>query len=154
MLYGLKPHDPLTLTLAVAALTLVAVVASFLPAHRAARLDPMAALREDGIQSSIHYPPIHLFSSFREPARPATLSQTEALAARERAVLASVAKVETKRLSPIFIDGDHSAIHWRFEFTPKDNGPVKAMEEIALQTWHGNELIAEHFFYDPRQMKG
>ena len=78
----------------------------------------------------------------------------EALAARERAVLASVAKVETKRLSPIFIDGDHSAIHWRFEFTPKDNGPAKVMEEIALQTWRGNEVIAEHFFYDPRQMKG
>ncbi len=47
MLYGLKPHDPVTLTLAVVALTLVAAVASFLPAHRAARLDPMAALREE-----------------------------------------------------------------------------------------------------------
>src|SRR5580692_261703 len=47
MLYGLKPHDPLTLTLAIVALTLVAAVASFLPAHRAARLDPMAALREE-----------------------------------------------------------------------------------------------------------
>jgi ABC-type antimicrobial peptide transport system permease subunit len=47
MLYGLKPHDPITLTLAVAALTFVAAVASFLPAHRAARLDPMAALREE-----------------------------------------------------------------------------------------------------------
>ena len=47
------------------------------------------------------------------------------LAAREAAVLASVAKVETTRLSPIFIDGDRSAIHWRFEFTPKDNGPAE-----------------------------
>ncbi len=69
-------------------------------------------------------------------------------------VEASVARVETKRLSPIFIDGDHSAIHWRFEFTPKDNGPAKVMEEIAVQTWRGNELIAERFFYDPAQMKG
>ena len=47
MLYGLKPHDPVTLTLAVVALTIVAAVASFLPAHRAAGLDPMAALREE-----------------------------------------------------------------------------------------------------------
>jgi len=78
----------------------------------------------------------------------------EALAAREAAVLASVAKVETKRLSPIFIAGDHSAIHWRFEFTPKGDGPAKIMEEIAVQTWRGNELIAERFFYDPAQMKG
>ena len=36
--------DPVTLTVAVVALTLVAAIASFLPAHRAARLDPMAAL--------------------------------------------------------------------------------------------------------------
>lgn len=47
LLYGLKPHDPLTLTLAVVALTVVAAIASFLPAHRAAGLDPMAALREE-----------------------------------------------------------------------------------------------------------
>ncbi len=47
LLYGLKPHDPVTLTLAVVALTLVAAIASFLPAHRAAGLDPMAALREE-----------------------------------------------------------------------------------------------------------
>lgn len=78
----------------------------------------------------------------------------ETLAAREAAVLASVAKVETARLSPIFIDGNHSAIHWRFEFTPKGGGPAKVMEEIAGQTWRGNELIEERFFYDPAQMKG
>jgi putative ABC transport system permease protein len=47
LLYGLKPRDPATLTLAIVALALVAAVASFLPAHRAARLDPMAALREE-----------------------------------------------------------------------------------------------------------
>lgn len=78
----------------------------------------------------------------------------DTLAARERAVLASVARVETTRLSPIFIDGDHSAIHWRFTFTPKDDGPPKIMEEMALQTWRGNEIIEERFFYDPAQMKG
>jgi putative ABC transport system permease protein len=47
LLYGLKPHDPVTLTIAVVALTAVAAAASFLPAHRAAALDPMAALREE-----------------------------------------------------------------------------------------------------------
>jgi putative ABC transport system permease protein len=47
LLYGLKPHDPVTLTVAVVALTLVAAIASFLPAQRAAGLDPMQALREE-----------------------------------------------------------------------------------------------------------
>jgi ABC-type antimicrobial peptide transport system permease subunit len=45
LLYGLKPYDPLTLLLAVALLSAIAALASFLPARRAARVDPMVALR-------------------------------------------------------------------------------------------------------------
>jgi predicted permease len=47
MLYGLKPYDPATLAMAVIGLALVAVAASYIPAHRAARLQPMIALREE-----------------------------------------------------------------------------------------------------------
>lgn len=75
----------------------------------------------------------------------------EALAAREAAVLAAVAGVTTTRLGPLLIDGDHSAICWRFEFTGKD-GKVRSMEEVAWQTWRGEELVEERFFYDPQQM--
>jgi len=46
-LYGMKPNDPWTLSLAAGVLALVAVVAGFLPARRASRLDPMTALREE-----------------------------------------------------------------------------------------------------------
>ncbi|MGH9791015.1 MAG: FtsX-like permease family protein [Candidatus Acidiferrales bacterium] len=45
MLFGLEPHDPLTLALAAGLLATVAVAASYFPARRAARLDPMLALR-------------------------------------------------------------------------------------------------------------
>jgi hypothetical protein len=76
----------------------------------------------------------------------------EALAERERAVLASVASVETTRLGPLLLDGDHSAICWRFEFTGKD-GKVRSMEEVAWQTWRGDDLIEERFFYDPQQTR-
>jgi len=41
----------------------------------------MAQLKAKGIQTSIHYPPVHLFSAFRDPA--VSLERTEALAARE-----------------------------------------------------------------------
>jgi hypothetical protein len=75
----------------------------------------------------------------------------DALAEKERVVLASVAGVETKRLGPLFLDGDHSAICWRFEFTRKD-GSKWVMEEMALQTWRGEQVAEERFFYDPKQM--
>jgi putative ABC transport system permease protein len=47
MLYGLKPRDPFTLAAAIAAMVVVALAASLLPAQRAATVDPMAALREE-----------------------------------------------------------------------------------------------------------
>ena len=45
LLYGLKAHDPLTLTLAIILLAAIGLAASLVPARRASRLDPMVALR-------------------------------------------------------------------------------------------------------------
>jgi predicted permease len=45
LLFGLKPYDPLTLLVSIAVLSLIAALASLLPARRAAKLDPMVALR-------------------------------------------------------------------------------------------------------------
>jgi predicted permease len=46
-LYGLKPGDPLTIALAIAGLAAVTMLASWVPARRASRLAPTAALREE-----------------------------------------------------------------------------------------------------------
>jgi putative ABC transport system permease protein len=43
--YGVKPSDPLTFVLVSVLLVLVAFLASVIPAYRAARVDPMVALR-------------------------------------------------------------------------------------------------------------
>lgn len=75
----------------------------------------------------------------------------DALIAREQAVLDSVVSVRSTRLKPLLLDGDHSAICWRFEFTRKD-GSIRAMEEVAWQRWDGDKIVEERFFYDPKQM--
>jgi ABC-type antimicrobial peptide transport system permease subunit len=47
MLYGIAPYDPVSLAAAVALLLGVALAASWIPARRAARVDPMRALRHE-----------------------------------------------------------------------------------------------------------
>jgi putative ABC transport system permease protein len=46
-LFDLSPSDPTTYALAIALLAAVALIAGYLPARRAAHLDPMVALREE-----------------------------------------------------------------------------------------------------------
>jgi len=47
VLFGVQPRDPLTLASIGVLMLTVAAIASFLPAWRAARIEPMAALRDE-----------------------------------------------------------------------------------------------------------
>jgi ABC-type lipoprotein release transport system permease subunit len=47
LLPGVPPYDLVTLAAAAGAMTAVALLASYLPARRAARVDPMRALRAE-----------------------------------------------------------------------------------------------------------
>src|SRR5437764_1159776 len=46
-LYGVKPADALTIVMAGLLLSAIAAVAALLPAHRAASISPMSALRDE-----------------------------------------------------------------------------------------------------------
>jgi putative ABC transport system permease protein len=47
MLVGVSTHDPLVLAVVAGTLTLVALAAAWMPARRASRIEPVAALRYD-----------------------------------------------------------------------------------------------------------
>ena len=46
-LLGVEPSDPLTIITVVSLLIVVALVASFIPARRAMKVDPLVALRHE-----------------------------------------------------------------------------------------------------------
>jgi ABC-type antimicrobial peptide transport system permease subunit len=46
-LFGMKPRDPLALSVSVLVLAAAAILAGYAPARRASRIDPMAALRHE-----------------------------------------------------------------------------------------------------------
>lgn len=75
-----------------------------------------------------------------------------ALVETERRMLQAHKGVMTKSNGPVFVSGDHAVIHWIFEFTRPDDS-VMRIEELAYQTWRGDRIAAERFYYDPAQMR-
>jgi hypothetical protein len=74
----------------------------------------------------------------------------DSLVAGERKMLAKVKKLSSQCVRPVFIQGDHVVIRWKFRFEWL-NGTVTMMEEIAYQHWEDEQIASEMFFYDPAQ---
>lgn len=69
----------------------------------------------------------------------------------EKAVLRGLKRMATHGVSAVLIDGDRVVINWVFEMTGQD-GSVRRLDELALQTWRGDRIVEEQFYYDPGQM--
>lgn len=70
----------------------------------------------------------------------------------ERMVMAAYKSIAACRLGEPLISKNQSAVQWRFEFTPHEGGEARVLVEVALQTWLGDQIVGETFFYDPKQM--
>ena len=87
-------------------------------------------------------------ASMQENQEPPRVGR-EVLMAGEAAMLERTTKAVAELLSPPAVSGDQVALHWRFTFTFKGRGTVVSLEEIAWQTWKGDRIWRERFFYDP-----
>jgi ketosteroid isomerase-like protein len=90
-------------------------------------------------------------ASMQENQEPPRVGR-ELLMEHERQALARNAEVKTELMSPVMVDGDRVAIHWRFTFVSR-KGRAASFEEIARQEWRGDKVWREQFFYDPAQMQ-
>lgn len=72
------------------------------------------------------------------------------LVEHEAAALARVRQIATCEVGPVLIDTDRVVINWVFEITFQD-GSKRRLDELALQTWRGEEIVEEQFYYDPGQ---
>lgn len=90
-------------------------------------------------------------STMQENGNPPRVGRA-AHVANERRVLARATSVESLCVRPIFVNGDHVVIRWKFRFHWRD-GTRTEIEELAYQRWQGERISKETFFYDPVQLK-
>jgi hypothetical protein len=91
-------------------------------------------------------------ASMQENQEPPRVGR-ETLVAGEQAMLARFAGVKSELMAPPLVNGDQVAIRWRFTFTSR-SGKTLSLEEVAWQTWKGDKIWRETFFYDAAQRGG
>lgn len=93
----------------------------------------------------------HPGASMQENGQPPRVGR-ETLIAHERKVLAGLKSMRTRHVETWLVDGDRVVINWVFEMTGPD-GVTRVMDELALQTWDGDRIATERFYYDPAQLR-
>ncbi len=47
----------------------------------------------------------------------------------------------------VLVDGDHAAVEWTLQFTPKDSGQRVVQQQVAVQTWKDGKIAREVFYH-------
>jgi hypothetical protein len=115
------------------------------------RLRQFIALVEDGEYVQAIEDFYHPNASMQENGQPPRQGR-QGLIEHERKVLAGLQEMRTRRVETFLIDGDRVVINWVFEMTGQD-GVTRVMDELALQTWDGDRIFCERFYYDPGQLR-
>jgi len=74
----------------------------------------------------------------------------DAMAAHEEAILKKVKSITTRPGATYAIEGDLVVVRWVFDIVQGD-GKAFTLDEIAYQTWQGDRIATERFYYDPAQ---
>ena len=67
---------------------------------------------------------------------------------REEGFFATVREIHENRAASVVVDGDRAVIHWQLEYTGADGNRYR-LDQLAHQTWRGDRIAHERFFYDP-----
>jgi hypothetical protein len=93
----------------------------------------------------------HPNASMQENTAPPRTGR-DALIAHEKKVLAGLKAMKTRRVDACLVNGNQAVINWVFEMTGPD-GITRVLDELALQTWDGDRIRRERFYYDPAQLR-
>ena len=85
----------------------------------------------------------------RENGEPPRIGREAQIANEKRAL--ALMRFEESRVGSYVVDGDRVAIHYVMDLVAPD-GTQFHFEEIAYQTWVGDRIQSERYFYDPAQM--
>jgi ketosteroid isomerase-like protein len=89
------------------------------------------------------------FGTMQENSDPPSVGRDK-LVEGERVIMSKFKEIRSRHVGPVFVNGDNVVINWVFEFVGTDGKVARVIDEIAYQTWAGDKIKKERFFYDPR----
>lgn len=83
--------------------------------------------------------------NFSEPRR-----GRDALVAHEIDIATRFGPVPVRKVERFAVSGDLVFINWVFDMR-RDDGSTRVLDEVVMQTWRGDRIAEERFYYDPSQ---